>query len=126
MFAYVEPMGPVTEDAFEQIVDEMLEALGEQGPWDGVLLAQHGRARRDPLPGRGRGDHGGTRFAPLLTGVHQSLHPSSGGRAAAPVSTTSADSAHHPRGHPPPPRPPSRSLTSTEATAPDPLSGEHL
>jgi microcystin degradation protein MlrC len=42
VFAYAEPMGTITADAFDRIVGEILEALKTQGPWDGVLLAQHG------------------------------------------------------------------------------------
>lgn len=44
VFARLTPMGPVTEDAFETLVGEMLEQLAADGPWDGVLLALHGAA----------------------------------------------------------------------------------
>src|SRR5919198_5524310 len=44
MFAFVTPTGPITADAFDWLVDEMIELLREQGPWDGVLLNVHGAA----------------------------------------------------------------------------------
>jgi microcystin degradation protein MlrC len=44
IFAHTEPSGIITRDAFERIAAEMLQMLRDQGPWDGVLLAQHGAA----------------------------------------------------------------------------------
>lgn len=44
VFARLTPMGPITGDAFETLVDEMLDSLAASGPWDGVLLALHGAA----------------------------------------------------------------------------------
>jgi microcystin degradation protein MlrC len=41
------PAGPITEEAFETLVDEVVGALREQGPWDGVLLSIHGAAVAD-------------------------------------------------------------------------------
>jgi microcystin degradation protein MlrC len=38
------PIGLVTADAFDRIVGEMLALLRGRGPWDGVLLANHGAA----------------------------------------------------------------------------------
>ncbi len=38
------PIGLITADAFDRIVGEMLAALEAAGPWDGVLLANHGAA----------------------------------------------------------------------------------
>lgn len=43
-FARITPIGPITQDAFELLVGEMLDELTSQGPWDGVLLALHGSA----------------------------------------------------------------------------------
>ena len=43
-FAQANPMGIVTADAFERLSDELLWLLRQQGPWDAVLLAQHGAA----------------------------------------------------------------------------------
>lgn len=44
VFANLNPMGIITAEAFEVIVAEMLEFLVDKGPFDGVLLAQHGAA----------------------------------------------------------------------------------
>jgi microcystin degradation protein MlrC len=44
VFAITEPMGTITADAFDRIVGEMLERLWTGGPWEGVLLGQHGAA----------------------------------------------------------------------------------
>lgn len=44
VFAYVNPIGPITREVFDQIVGEMLERLESRGPWDAVLLALHGAA----------------------------------------------------------------------------------
>ncbi len=43
-FAWTGPIGTITADAFERLTGEMVRLLREQGPWDGVLLAQHGAA----------------------------------------------------------------------------------
>lgn len=49
--ADLNPMGPITEEAFEHLVGRMTAALADGGPWDVVLLALHGAAvaahRRD-------------------------------------------------------------------------------
>jgi len=42
--ADLNPMGTITEEAFEYLVDQMTAALAERGPWDVVLLALHGAA----------------------------------------------------------------------------------
>jgi microcystin degradation protein MlrC len=47
LFATTEPSGTITADAFDRITDEMLRLLAANGPWDGVLLAQHGAAVAD-------------------------------------------------------------------------------
>ena len=44
LFTRITPMGPITPEAFETLCTRMLNALEEQGPWDGVLLALHGAA----------------------------------------------------------------------------------
>lgn len=44
VFAYVNPIGPIASDVFDELVDEMLGELAKQGPWDAVLLALHGAA----------------------------------------------------------------------------------
>jgi microcystin degradation protein MlrC len=44
VYFHTEPSGMITRDAFERIAGEMLQLLREHGPWDGILLAQHGAA----------------------------------------------------------------------------------
>lgn len=43
-FSRLTPMGTISAEAFETITGRMLELLEAHGPWDGVLLAQHGAA----------------------------------------------------------------------------------
>src|SRR6266568_2141648 len=50
LFAFTDPAGTITSDAFERICGEMLDLLRRHGPWDGVLLAQHGAAVADGYP----------------------------------------------------------------------------
>ncbi len=50
VFASTGPIGTITRDAFERIVGEMLHLLRQHGPWDGVLLAQHGAAVSEEYP----------------------------------------------------------------------------
>lgn len=47
IFANTGPIGTITKRAFDILVDEMLQLLKENGPWDGVLMAQHGAAVSD-------------------------------------------------------------------------------
>ncbi|MBX6771730.1 MAG: M81 family metallopeptidase [Chloroflexi bacterium] len=44
LYAQTEPSGVITKNAFDRIVGEMLQMLAQNGPWDGVLLANHGAA----------------------------------------------------------------------------------
>jgi len=41
-FTITGPTGWVTKDAFDRITGEMIDLLRDGGPWDGVLLCQHG------------------------------------------------------------------------------------
>jgi len=50
LFTFTDPKGTITRDAFERICVEMLQLLRDQGPWDGVLLAQHGAAVSEDYP----------------------------------------------------------------------------
>jgi microcystin degradation protein MlrC len=50
VYATTEPMGTITAEAFDRIVGEMVERLAAGGPWDGVLLAQHGAAVSERHP----------------------------------------------------------------------------
>ena len=48
--ADLNPMGTITEEAFEVLVGRMIERLKENGPWDVVLLALHGAAVAEHQP----------------------------------------------------------------------------
>lgn len=50
LFTTVTPSGVIEETALEPIVDEAMEMLADQGPWDGVLLALHGAAVAEHRP----------------------------------------------------------------------------
>jgi microcystin degradation protein MlrC len=50
IFAHTGPCGLITRDAFERIVGEMMRHLESGGPWDGVLLANHGAAVSEEFP----------------------------------------------------------------------------
>ena len=50
IYASTGPIGTITKDAFDRIVGEMLQLLKDNGPWDGVLLAQHGAAVSEEYP----------------------------------------------------------------------------
>lgn len=49
VFAFVNPIGAITEDAFEALADELIGQLVKHGPWDGVLLNLHGAAVAEHL-----------------------------------------------------------------------------
>jgi microcystin degradation protein MlrC len=44
------PIGMIAADAFDRIVGEMLDLIETQGPWDAVLLANHGAAVSEQYP----------------------------------------------------------------------------
>jgi microcystin degradation protein MlrC len=50
VYASTGPCGTITADAFQRLADELLGALRRDGPWDGVLLAQHGAAVAEGFP----------------------------------------------------------------------------
>lgn len=50
LFTFTGPTGTITRDAFDRITAEMIEMLRRRGPWDGVLLAQHGAAVSEEYP----------------------------------------------------------------------------
>ncbi len=50
LYAVTGPIGTITKDAFDRIVGEMLGLLRDYGPWDGVLLSQHGAAVSEEYP----------------------------------------------------------------------------
>jgi microcystin degradation protein MlrC len=47
VYAWANPAGPITTLAFETLTADLLAALRGGGPWDAVLLAQHGAAVSD-------------------------------------------------------------------------------
>ncbi|HSJ28647.1 MAG TPA: M81 family metallopeptidase [Acidimicrobiia bacterium] len=50
VFSKLTPMNTISAEAFEFLVGRMLEMLEEHGPWDAVLLAQHGAAVSEEYP----------------------------------------------------------------------------
>lgn len=44
LYTFPWPSGPLSSSAYEAVVAELLASLRTHGPWDGVLLAQHGAA----------------------------------------------------------------------------------
>lgn len=50
MYAQTGPIGTITKDAYDRLSAEELGMLRDQGPWDGVLLANHGAAVSEEFP----------------------------------------------------------------------------
>ena len=50
MFAQTGPIGTITKDAYDRLTAEMFGMLRDQGPWDGVLIANHGAAVSEEYP----------------------------------------------------------------------------
>jgi microcystin degradation protein MlrC len=50
LFTFTGPTGTITKDTFDRITDEIIDLLKAGGPWDGVLLAQHGGAVAEEHP----------------------------------------------------------------------------
>lgn len=50
MYAATGPIGTITKDAYDRLTAEMFGMLREQGPWDGVLIANHGAAVSEEFP----------------------------------------------------------------------------
>ena len=50
MYAATGPIGTITKDAYDRLTDEMFGMLRDQGPWDGVLIANHGAAVSEEYP----------------------------------------------------------------------------
>lgn len=49
-YSWITPTGASTAEAFDHLTGLMLARLREQGPWDGVLLPQHGAAVAEGHP----------------------------------------------------------------------------
>ena len=50
VFAQTGPIGTITKDAYDRLTEEMFGLLRAQGPWDGVLIANHGAAVSEEHP----------------------------------------------------------------------------
>lgn len=50
MYASTGPIGTITKEAYDKLSSEMMEMLETQGPWDGVLIANHGAAVSEEFP----------------------------------------------------------------------------
>ncbi len=50
MYANTGPIGTITKDAYDRISGEMHQMLRDQGPWDGVLISNHGAAVSEEFP----------------------------------------------------------------------------
>jgi microcystin degradation protein MlrC len=50
VFSWITPTGASTTEAFEHLTGRMIDALKASGPFDGVLLPQHGAAVADNFP----------------------------------------------------------------------------
>jgi microcystin degradation protein MlrC len=49
VFSRLTPMGAITEEAVEHLMQRIVDAIRDNGPWDGVLLPQHGAAVSVPF-----------------------------------------------------------------------------
>ena len=50
MYAGTGPKGTITKDAYDRLSAEMLDMLRDKGPWDGVLISNHGAAVSEEFP----------------------------------------------------------------------------
>jgi len=50
MYANTGPIGTITKDAYDRLSGEMHGMLRDQGPWDGVLISNHGAAVSEEFP----------------------------------------------------------------------------
>lgn len=50
MFTQLVPMGPITAEAFESLISRGIDLIQEHGPWDVLLVANHGAAVSDEYP----------------------------------------------------------------------------
>lgn len=50
VYAQATPMGAITGEAFEHLMERVISALDAGGPWDGVLMPLHGAAVADDHP----------------------------------------------------------------------------
>ena len=50
MYAVTGPIGTITKDAYDRLTAEMFGMLRNEGPWDGVLISNHGAAVSEEFP----------------------------------------------------------------------------
>ncbi len=50
MYAVTGPIGTITKDAYDRLTEEMFGMLRDQGPWDAVLISNHGAAVSEEFP----------------------------------------------------------------------------
>ncbi len=50
MYAVTGPIGTITKDAYDRLTAEMFGMLRDQGPWDAVLISNHGAAVSEEFP----------------------------------------------------------------------------
>ena len=50
MYAVTGPIGTITKDAYDRLSQEMFAMLRDQGPWDAVLISNHGAAVSEEFP----------------------------------------------------------------------------
>jgi microcystin degradation protein MlrC len=50
VFARTGPIGTITKDAYDRLSSEMFNMLENEGPWDGVLISNHGASVSEEFP----------------------------------------------------------------------------
>ncbi|HCI86188.1 MAG TPA: hypothetical protein DHV68_05030 [Dehalococcoidia bacterium] len=50
MYGKTGPIGTITKDAYDRLTEEMFQMLKDQGPWDAVLISNHGAAVSEEFP----------------------------------------------------------------------------
>ena len=50
MYASTGPIGTITKDAYDRLTAEMFQMLRDGGPWDAVLISNHGAAVSEEFP----------------------------------------------------------------------------
>src|SRR3990172_12959674 len=49
-YAVTGPIGTITRDAYDRLTSEMFGMLKKEGPWDAVLISNHGAAVSEEYP----------------------------------------------------------------------------
>ena len=50
MYAVTGPIGTITKEAYDRLTSEMFQMLRDNGPWDAVLISNHGAAVSEEFP----------------------------------------------------------------------------